>query len=147
MSLYTRNHRPSMGMRTGLRIQAGEGLSRIMTDSPLSSMYVAPVKIKSTKLIWNYLVSIQTKQYGQTLNLSERTKSLTQAHIKQAFAKGYTPQYICRAVRYASTISRFPFSVPFAIRSLDESGCQFDRSRPDSQPDHRTTGVGSLWDS
>lgn len=117
MSLYTRYQRPSMGLRSGLRVQTGEGLSRILTDSPLSSHYMAPVKIKNTKLLLNYFKSVQVKQYGSSIALAD---PIIMSHIKQAFAKGYTPEYLCRAVRYASTISRFVFSVPFAIRSLEK---------------------------
>lgn len=151
MSLYTRNHRPSMGSRTGIRIQTGEGLSKIMQDSPLSSLYKAPITTSSddknkTKQVWLYMCSVQTRQYGQAIDISDSAKRLTQRHVKQALKRGYTYEYMCRAIRYASTISRFPFTLPFALRYLDETGCQHDRFRPNTQSGKRTTGTSPLFD-
>lgn len=143
MSLYTRNYRPSIGARTGLRIQTGEGLSRILQDSPLSSLFVAPVKTNNTKLLLKYFKSIQVRQYGKSLELEDRA---VLSHIKRALNKGYTPAYLCRAIRFASTVSRFPFGISFAIRSLDESGCEFDRFRLNTPTDQPTVRTGTLFD-
>lgn len=143
MSLYTRTYRPSMGCRGTLRIQTGEGLSRIIEDSPLSSHYVSPVRTYNTKLLLHYFRSVQVKQYGKSLELSDY---IIIAHIKMAFDKGYTPERICRSIRYASTISQYVFSIPFAIRSLDESNYSDNGFRLNSQPDQRPIAAGSLWD-
>lgn len=147
MSLYTRNIRPAFGMRQQVKIHKGEGLSIILKDNPLSHFYQSPVSDPKAKrisqTIYTYLAAVQMRQYNQVIELP---KEAVQAHIKRALDK-YSPEYVCRAIRYASMVGQHPYSISFALRVFDNVGKEFDiRSGADQKSNISATGTLSLWD-
>lgn len=145
MSLYTRGRRPSFGMRQTTKINKTEGLSIVLKDSPLSSYFVSPVTAKTknkTKAIYNYMIAMQVRQYKRAIDLP---REACQAHIKRAL-KVHSPEYVCRAVRYASMISHYPYSISFALRFFKDVGKEFDvRSGSDKNTNISSTSIESLW--
>lgn len=141
MSLYTRQRQCLGQQRASMLGQ--RGLDSIQESNPLSSFYKAPVRVPDTKLIYQYFVVIQTRRYGEVLDLEP---AIVRRHIKLVL-KEHSPEWICRAIKYASWISEYTFSVHFAMRALNDyqasnGTVEYRGNKEESQPSQT---VDSLW--